>query len=257
VVAPLVAHNEMANPSIGFVLDKIAGLDDYRGLFEKAFGGAPTVDRLGQAIAAWERTMIAAGSPFDRWKYGGDEDALTERQKRGFALFNGKASCFVCHSITETHALFTDDAYHDTGIGYFRQEVEPADPKPIPVEVAPGVTIPVGPDYMEMISEERQLDFGRFEVTQDHADMWRFRTPSLRNVAVTGPYMHDGSLRTLEDVVRFYDRGGIPHDGLDPSIRPLGLTEDEVAALVAFLESLTSPDLPALVEDARSVAIGN
>jgi cytochrome c peroxidase len=110
---------------------------------------------------------------------------------------------------------------------------------------------------MKMISEEKQLDFGRFEVTQDHADMWRFKTPSLRNVAATAPYMHDGSLGTLEDVVRFYDRGGIPHDGLDPLLRPLGLSDDEVEALVAFLESLTSPDLTALVEDARSVPVGD
>jgi cytochrome c peroxidase len=140
VVAPLTAHNEMANPSIGFVIDRIARLDDYDGMFEAAFGGPPTVDRLGGALAAWERTLIAADSPFDRWKYGGDEEALTDVQKRGFAIFNGKGSCFACHSVGEAYAIFTDDAFHDTGVGYYRQEVAPADPQPIPVEVAPGAT---------------------------------------------------------------------------------------------------------------------
>ena len=110
---------------------------------------------------------------------------------------------------------------------------------------------------MTVISEEAQLDLGRFEVTQQQSDMWRFKTPSLRNVSVTSPYMHDGSLRTLEDVVRFYNRGGVPHDNLDPLIRPLDLTDGEVNALVAFLVSLTSPDLDALTRDARSVAVGN
>jgi len=254
VVAPLTAHNEMANPTIGFVIDRIAHLDDYRGLFEAAFGGPPTVDRLGQALAAWERTVIAAGSPFDRWKYGGDEEALSEEQKRGFALFAGRASCAMCHVVEDDYALFTDDGFHDTGIGYSRQETLPS--RAVSVELAPGVKVPVGPDYMKMISEEKPLDYGRYEVTLDHADMWRFKTPSLRNVAVTAPYMHDGSLRTLEDVVRFYDRGGVPHDGLDPRIRPLGLSDAEVAALVAFLESLTSPHIAELVADARSVAVG-
>jgi cytochrome c peroxidase len=87
--------------------------------------------------------------------------------------------------------------------------------------------------------------------------MWRFRTPSLRNVAVTAPYMHDGSLRTLEDVVRFYARGGVSHPGLDPLLRPVALSDEEVADLVAFLESLTSSDLARLIEDARSVAVGD
>jgi len=257
VVAPLIAHNEMANPSIGYVLAKLEGLGDYDGLFERVFGGPPTVDRLGQAIAAWERTLIAANSPFDRWKYGGDENALDEAQKRGFEIFAGKGACVACHLVEKDYALFTDDKFHDTGIGYFGTAVAPREAAPIPVEVAPGETIPVDRDFMETISEARPRDFGRFEVTQRHEDMWRFKTPSLRNVAVTAPYMHDGSLRTLADVVRFYNRGGVPHDGLDPLVHPLSLTDDEVRAVVAFLESLTSPNLAVLVADARSAPIGN
>ncbi|HXV14461.1 MAG TPA: cytochrome c peroxidase [Candidatus Krumholzibacteria bacterium] len=256
-ISPLTAHNEMANPSMGFVLARIVSLDDYDGRFERVFGGGPTVDRLGQALSAWQRTLVAANSPFDRWKFGGDENALTAEQKRGFALFNGKASCSTCHTVDREFALFTDDGFHDTGIGYFREEVAPADASPLPVEMAPGVVIPVERDYLDAISEKREPDLGRFEVTQKPEDKWRFRTPSLRNVAVTAPYMHDGSLRTLEDVVRFYARGGVTHPGLDPLLRPIDLSEHDVAALVAFLQGLTSPDLAELVADARSVAVGD
>jgi cytochrome c peroxidase len=257
VFDPLLARNEMANPSVNHLVDKIRRLEDYDGLFEAAFGGGPTGERIGMAIASWERTMVAGDSPFDRWKYGGNERALTAEQKRGFELFSGKAMCITCHPVGESAALFTDDRFHDTGIGYFSHEVGPIDEAPVPVEVAPGVVIPVDKGFMKTISEETELDFGRFEVTKDPSDKWRFRTPSLRNVALTAPYMHDGSLRTLEDVVRFYVRGGIRHDGLDPLIRPLDLTDDEVSALVEFLQGLTSADVDVLVEDARSVPIGN
>lgn len=256
-LGPLVAHNEMGNPSLGWVVAKIQRLDDYDGLFESAFGGGPTVDRIGQAIAAWERTMIAGGSPFDRWKYGGEADALTEVQKHGFELFSGKAGCVSCHPIGESYALFSDDAFHDTGIGYFNQRVAPAAREPIDVELAPGVVVPVSREYMKMISEDREPDYGRFEVTQSPADMWRFKTPSLRNVALTAPYMHDGSMGTLEEVVRFYNRGGIPHEGLDPMIFSLTLSDEDVASLVAFLEALTSPAFDALRDDARSAPVGN
>jgi cytochrome c peroxidase len=162
-----------------------------------------------------------------------------------------------CHPIGREFALFTDDAFHDTGIGYHHEEVAPRAQAPLPVELAPGVTVPVSRAFMATISEARQPDLGRYEVTLDHADMWRFKTPSLRNVALTAPYMHDGSLGTLEDVVRFYDRGGIPHPGLDPLLHPLNLSDDEVSSLVAFLESLTSPHVERLVEDARSAPVGD
>lgn len=257
VVAPLIAHNEMANPSIGYVIAKIKGMEDYDGMFEAAFDGGPTIDRMGQAIATWERTMIAGNSPFDRWKYNGEGDALTDEQKRGFDLFSGKGACIACHHVGRKHALLTDHQFHDTGLGYFKQEIAPNQKEPILVEVAPGVKIPLEREYMEVISEEGQQDLGRFEVTLDRADMWRFKTPSLRNASVTAPYMHDGSLRSLEEVVRFYSQGGFQHPGVDPLIRPLNLTDDEVAELVAFLQSLTSPDIGVLTKDARSVPVGN
>jgi cytochrome c peroxidase len=257
IINPLLARNEMANPSVGFLMAKIANLPDYAGLFEQAFGGGPTIGRVGDAIAAWERTMLAADSPFDRWRYGAKNDALTEQQQRGFALFTGKAGCANCHLIDEEHALFTDHGFHDTGLGYYADQVAARSEGPVSVEIAPGVFVPLERAAVQSVGDPRRSDLGRHEVTLDPADLWHFKTPSLRNAAVTGPYMHDGSLRTLEEVVRFYDDGGHPHPGLDPMIRPLGLAEDEIAAIVAFLESLTGSGIAELVADARSTPIGN
>ena len=257
VISPLLASDEMANPSIGYVIAKIAALPDYAGLFERAFGAGPTIGRLGQAIASWERSLLAANAPFDRWYYGGEAGALSERQQRGLSLFIGKAGCAQCHLVGERAALFTDGAFHNTGLGYHADEIAARATAPVPVEIAPGRTVMLDRAAVESVGLPRRTDLGRHEVTLDPADLWRFKTPSLRNVALTAPYMHDGSLRSLEAVVRFYDRGAVPHDALDPMIRPLGLGEDEVAALVAFLESLTSPDVGALVADARSVPVGN
>jgi cytochrome c peroxidase len=255
-INPLLARDEMANPSMGWVIQKIEGLSDYNGMFESAFGAGPTTDRIGKAIAAWERTIVAANSPFDQWRYGGEEDALNDGAKRGFELFSGKAGCVACHNVAADYALLTDDAFHNTGIGYTGAGAA-EDDSPVMMETAPGQSIPVNRELIRSISEPRPPDLGRFEITLDPNDKWRFKTPSLRNVALTAPYMHDGSLRTLEEVVRFYNRGGFPHENLDPLIRPLDLTDEEVAALVAFLRSLTSPDISALIADARSVAVGN
>ena len=118
-VMPLLADNEMGNESEQVLLAKIAELEDYQGLFEAAFSGAASLSRIGIAIASWERTMLAANSPFDRWYYG-HEQSLTPDQQRGFELFQEKARCVQCHSIGEETALFTDQAFHDTGIGYLR-----------------------------------------------------------------------------------------------------------------------------------------
>ena len=112
-------------------------------------------------------------------------------------------------------------------------------------------------DVLAAISEPRPGDLGRYEITQDPADRWKYRTPTLRNVALTAPYMHDGSLGTLGDVVAFYDRGGVPNPNLDPRVRPLGLRPGEIDDLVAFLESLTGDDVEGLVADAFAAPIGD
>ncbi|HSL84272.1 MAG TPA: hypothetical protein VLF66_15975, partial [Thermoanaerobaculia bacterium] len=125
------------------------------------------------------------------------------------------------------------------------------------IELAPGLYTEVERAVVESVGKPVPPDLGRYRVTAAPEDRWRFKTPSLRNVALTAPYMHDGSLSTLRAVVEHYDRGGVPHEGQDPRIRPLGLTEAEKDDLVAFLESLTGSNAAELVEDARSAPVGN
>jgi cytochrome c peroxidase len=255
-INPFLASDEMANPSMGWLIAKIESMPDYEGMFDRAFGGGPTTDRIGMAIASWERTIVSGNSPFDRWYFLREEDAMEAGAKAGFQLFTGKAGCINCHHIGTEHTLLTDGLFHNTGIGY--QSLETAmDGSPVPVEVAPGEVIPFSRELIRSISEPRQADLGRLEITLNPADKWKYKTPSLRNVALTSPYMHDGSLRTLEEVVQFYSRGGAPHDGLDPLIEPLHLKSEEIAALVAFLNSLTGSNIEALEADARSGGIGD
>jgi cytochrome c peroxidase len=250
-LAPLIAHQEMANPSLAYVVAKIAALPDYAGLFEQAFGAGPSADHIGQAIASWERTLIAAESAFDRWYYGGEKTALTARQQHGFELFTGKAGCARCHLINKDFALFTDHRFHNTGIGYYRDELAQKIITPLALEIAPGVVVALPRAALDSVGLPRQRDRGRFEVTLDPADQWRFKTPGLRNIALTAPYMHDGSITTLQQVVQFYNRGAYAHPGLDPLIKPLGLDKDEIAGLIAFLESLTSSHIADLIVKAR------
>ncbi len=256
-VTPLTAFNEMANPSLGYVVGKIAGLEDYPPLFEAAFGAGPSPGRIGQALAAYQRTLLSGGSPFDRWRYGGEAGALTPREREGFALFTGKAGCVSCHGIGERAALFSDGAFHDTGYGWEREQQRQGKGGMVEVEIAPGVTTRIPQSVVRSVGAPPPADLGRYEVTRDPADRWRFRTPSLRNVALTAPYMHDGKLRRLEDVVAFYNAGGVPHEGLDPAIRPLGLDTREVVALVAFLKSLTGANVNELVAEARAAPPDN
>jgi len=252
---PLLAHNEMANPSVGYVVDNLTQWPEYRGRFEQAVGAPPGMESLGRALAAYQRSLIAGGSAFDRWYYGKDEHALEPAAQRGFALFRGKAGCSACHSVGEDHALFTDQALHNTGLGY-RASMAPGGGQR-QAEVAPGTAITYDLAAVAASAERPPNDLGRYEVTEDPADRWKFRTPSLRNVALTRPYMHDGSLSTLADVIAFYDGGGVPNELLDPLIRPLGLSAEERAYLLAFLHSLTSPHVAALVARADRAAISN
>jgi cytochrome c peroxidase len=252
----LLNPDEMASPSLGAVVETVRSLPDYPPLFERAFRAPPTVQRIGRALASYLRTLLSARSPFDRWRYGGDPEALDAAARRGFTLFTGRAGCARCHPAEETHALFTDHGFHDTGIGW-RNSTRRGDRAPVRVELAPGVTAPLDRAAVDSVGEPPAPDLGRFEVTGDPADRWKIKTPTLRNVALTAPYMHDGSLSTLRDVVTFYDHGGIPHEGLDPLLQPLGLTDLEAGDLVAFLESLTGENVEDLIRDARSEAVGN
>ena len=255
VWGPLLARNEMGNPSVGSVIERIESLPDYAGLFEVAFDGRPPgMKALGMALASYQRTLLAGDSAFDRAYFGGEGGALSKAAARGFRLFTDEAACAACHPVGAESALFTDHGLHNTGVGYRSSLGTGA--AGTRVEVAPGSYVELEHALLASISETPPADLGVYEITLDPRDRWKYRTPSLRNVALTAPYMHDGSLRTLREVVEFYDRGGVPNEALDPLMRPLGLTQTQIDDLVAFLESLTG-DVNALVRDARAAPIGD
>ncbi len=252
---PLLAHNEMGNPSIGMVIDKIKSLPDYRGLFEQSFGKDPNMMTIGQAIASYERSLNSANSAFDRWYFGKQTHAMTASGKRGFQLFNGKAGCSACHVIASSFALFTDNQMHNTGIGY-RHSTRKI-PATYKIQLAPGVFIDVDSDSLTAVTEVKANDLGQYEISQNPQDRWKYKTPSLRNITLTAPYMHDGSISTLEEVVRFYNQGGVANENLDPLISPLYLTEMEISDVVEFLKSLTGSNVKELVADAFAAPIGD
>jgi cytochrome c peroxidase len=246
---PLLLHNEMANPSIGFVLDTIAEADDYRGLFETAFEQGLTMETVGMALASYQRGLVSGDSPFDRW-YFGRQEVLPDAAKRGWQVFK-EAGCISCNTVAEDHAHFTNDRFYDTGVGYARSMG--IGTAPGPVRLAPGVTVVP----MTRFETAAANDLGRYEATGRSEDRWLYRVPSLRNVALTRPYMHDGSFPDLESVIAWYNRGGEAHPGLDPRIRPLKLDRERVGYLLAFLKSLTGTNVSVLQADARSAAIGD
>ncbi|MEM7051172.1 MAG: cytochrome c peroxidase [Acidobacteriota bacterium] len=207
---PVIHPKEMRRDDPAEAVEDVAANPAYAVLFDQAFGDSEvTFERISQAIATYERTLIAGDSPFDRYYFANDRGALSAEALAGWDLFQNKAGCVSCHSFDRQQPFFTDFEYHNTGIGF---------------------------DY-------EKIDLGRFYVTLMPEDRGRFKTPSLRNVEITGPYMHDGRFDTLEAVVDFYVEGGIENRFQDERIEPLDLSEDEQAALVAFLESLTSSDL--------------
>jgi len=248
VWSPLLAANEMNNPSVGYVVAQIRGDIDYKRLFNRAFNEAPNMMNIGMALAQYQQSLMAANSAFDQWKYGAQINALSEEQQFGFELFTGKARCAVCHHINDRYALFTDQQLHNTGVGYRFSMLETADE--VAVTLAPGTKVSVNASIIRQVGETKANDLGRYEVTLNPDDRWRYRTPSLRNVALTAPYMHNGEFLTLMSVIEFYDRGGEPHAQQSPLIQPLGLSDDEKAALELFIHALTSEEVSVLVADA-------
>ena len=194
---------DLTLPEVVAKLNKIEG---YKKQFQKVFGTDVTDDGMAKAIAAFERTVLSGGAPYDLFK-AGDTKALSEPAQRGMKLFFGKAHCSACH----VGPNFTDGAFHNIGVG---MNVE----KP---------------------------DIGREEQSKQGGDRGAFKTPTLREIAKTAPYMHNGSQKTLEAVVEYYDKGGFPNDTLDEEVYPLKLTAEEKADLVKFLkEGLSSPKYP-------------
>jgi cytochrome c peroxidase len=232
-VLPIVNPVEMAMPDHSAVEKKLAGIAEYGPLFEKAFGSPKvTIARVGQAIASFERTVISLDAPIDRF-LAGDANAISASAQRGWALYNGKGRCNTCHAHTSVFPLFTDEKYHNIGVA--AKAVDFA-----------GLArrVESHPEALSTLAHEPQLNqLGRFLVTKQRQDLGAFKTPQLRNVALTAPYMHDGSEKTLRDVIEFYDRGGNPNPWLDGGMRPLQLTEEEKVDLVALLETFTSSDL--------------
>ncbi|MDH4239450.1 MAG: cytochrome-c peroxidase [Phycisphaerae bacterium] len=181
------------------MLRTVSDIPGYVDEMEKVFGTRKvTIDHVAQAIAAFERTVVTTDSPFDRF-IRGDSEALTPMEKRGLEIFNGKGHCSSCH----WGGYFSDGRFHNLGI-------EPLDPS--------------------------KPDSGRHNVTKHPKDVGAFKTPTVRDAALRAPYMHTGREGTLEDVVRLYDRGGGLDDAnLDALMVPLGLSKDEIQALVAFM----------------------
>jgi cytochrome c peroxidase len=203
--------------------------------FRASFGVGPEAIRLEhvvKALAAFQRTLVAGDSPFDRYRYGGNPTALSDAQVRGLGLFAGRAGCVACHMIGEKDALLTDNAFHTIGIARTRSRPGLAERATRLVLLSPSER------DRSIISDPEVADLGRFAVTLKPLDIGKFRTPTLRNVALTAPYMHDGSVPTLGEAV---DRE-VYYRGLE-SGRPLVLTPREKADLVAFLEALTSGGL--------------
>ena len=254
--SPLLAENEMANESREAVLAKLALNARYKARFAETFDEGLTESTLGRALAAYQRALLSGDSPFDRWYFGGEGstglgsgvEGYPALAARGFAVFQDKG-CASCHHIDDSSALFTDGQFHNTGTGYRRVGRALRPPS---VQLAPGIFV-VPTVYAET---ETFTDDGRYEVTGLEADKWRYRTPSLRNVALTSPYMHDGSIATLEGVVAFYAKGGGGDPAQDSRTRSVQLMQADQEALVAFLRTLTSSHVDALVSDARSVTIG-
>ncbi len=250
-IAPLTSRVEMANPSAGFVVSMLNDLEEYQPLFNAAYGAPASLDRIGMALGSYQRTLVAADTAFDRWYFGGQPGAMTAQQIRGFDLFDGKGGCTSCHLIEEGYAIFTDQLFHDTGYGWQREQERQNPPKTVPIELAQGVFVDVDFSVVQSVGLQKQSDLGRYEVTEAPEDLWKIRTSPLRNVALTAPYMHDGNLSSLRDVIEFYNQGIQNHPQQDPRIQPLGLSNDDINDLEAFLHSLTASNIDCLISEAR------
>jgi cytochrome c peroxidase len=213
---------------------QVAAARRYREAFLAAFGSEDvTAKRIGRAVAEFCHSIRSGESAYDRY-VAGDSEALSDAAKRGLELFEGRAGCASCHTTTGARASFTDYRFHDTGVSW---------------ETAQGAAS-AGPEKPRGRRDDG-VDHGRMDRTRQAQDDRRFKTPTLRDVARRGPYMHDGSLATLEDVVAYYVRGS-DDPGLDPAFPKFAATGSDVNDLVAFLRSLTSARRPGLADAAWS-----
>jgi cytochrome c peroxidase len=198
---PITKSVRMGMPSEDAEVDKLNGVQGYRERFQQVFCTNVTMDGVAKAIAAFERTILSGNSPADRFDMGGEENAISESAKRGLVIFQGKGRCTRCHSGFN----FSDEEFHNLGIDWDRNSV----------------------------------DIGRYSVEKHPGTVGGFKTPTLREIARTVPYMHDGRFATLEEVVDFYDQGGIMNPHLSNLIIPLGLTAQEKQDLVEYMRALS------------------
>ena len=210
---------------------------DYESLFAAAFGSNEiTVERFAQAVASFERTIVSLDAPIDRF-IAGDKKAISESAQRGWELYNGKARCNTCHGHVGAFPLFTDEDYHNLGVGTEKIDFEDVARKG-------ASTVTSGKDIDTLVLTNVQAsELGRFIITKEPKHIGAFKTPQLRNIALTAPYMHDGSEPTLEKVMDLYNRGGNPNPYLDGGMRPLNLTPQEITDVVELMKTFTSSDL--------------
>lgn len=242
---PFVNPVEGGLPNHQPILDIIGNDPAYQSAFKEVFNVIDkqvTIDHVAKAIASFERTLVAGNSAFDRYYFKRHTVALNEQQQRGFKLFIGPGRCVSCHVIEQNQALFTDSRFHNIGIGInaVQQDITPLAQAFLDAKNKGG-------DVDKMVlTDKKSSELGRFAVSDALADIGGFKTPTLRNIALTAPYMHDGSLKTLKEVVIHYNNGGVTpaggkvNDFLSGGIRPLSLTDAQIDDLVAFLQSLTS-----------------
>jgi cytochrome c peroxidase len=205
--SPLLSPAEMGNATKEQVYNRLASLEDYTGQFDTQ---GQANKQLGRALASFQRTLVAANSKFDQWYYGNIQALATDDIVNGFAVFN-RHGCAACHTINDGYALFSDGLFHNTGLAF------------------------------KQASISGTIDNGRFDVTGKASDKRAFRTPTLRNIALTAPYMHDGSMASLKQVIQYYMEGGFEDPAQDSRLLPFILNETEINQLTSFLDSLTSP----------------
>ena len=239
---PLLNAVEMGLENESVLIARVSSIPEYRTTFQRLFPREGiTLDTVARTIAAYERTLVSVNSPFDRFVKG-DRKAITANQKAGWALFKGKARCSECHSVSRPSPVFTDSKFHNTGV--VGRDVD--------FKKLSAIRLRRRSEPVALFAHQQQFsELGRFLVTLDNKDIGAFKTPTLRDVELTGPYMHNGSLRTLLDVIRFYNQGGQKNPNLDSKMQVLNLNEKEINELVEFLRALTSDEVLRTAQSAK------
>jgi len=233
---PLVNPDEMGNSSHDEVVRRVSAIPQYEEKFQTVFGGGVTAASLGKAIAAYERTLVSANSPYDRF-VAGDRKALSDAAQRGLTLFRTKGRCTVCHNLSASFPFFTDGNYRNTGVAGNFSGFEQLAQRATALSGEPSDA-----EIRDLNQQKGKFELGRFLVTRNALDIGSYRTPMLRNVELTAPYFHDGSAATLADVLNYYSRGGNENTIRDWELQAVNLTEREQQDLIEFLKSLTSDD---------------